>query len=101
MNTWSLLQLWDKVHKMQAGLPKAPLHGTCVCCCCTRSTRAPSRPLSRSLLARCRLEGRFFDLIDCDSFGASTLVVGAALSAVRYGGLVCLTHTAGACCLSC
>ncbi|KAI7837842.1 hypothetical protein COHA_008330 [Chlorella ohadii] len=48
-----------------------------------------------SLLARCRLEGRFFDLIDCDSFGASTLVVGAALSAVRYGGLVCLTHTAG------
>ena len=31
-------------------------------------------------------------------FGASTLVVGAALSAVRYGGLVCLTHTAGALC---
>lgn len=48
------------------------------------------------MLARCRLEGHFFDLIDCDSFGASTLVVGAALSAVRYGGLVCLTHTAGA-----
>lgn len=51
--------------------------------------------LSCSLLARCRLQGDFFDLIDCDSFGASTLVVGAALSAVRWGGLVCLTHTAG------
>lgn len=49
----------------------------------------------RSLLARCRLEGRFFDLIDADSFGASCHLVGAALGALRWGGLVCLTSTAG------
>lgn len=48
-----------------------------------------------SLLARCRLEGRFFDLIDSDSFGAATQFVGAALDAVRWGGLVCLTSTSG------
>lgn len=44
---------------------------------------------------RCRLEGRFFDLIDSDSFGAGPGLVGAALDVVRHGGLVCLTHTAG------
>ncbi|KAL4421997.1 hypothetical protein ABPG77_005427 [Micractinium sp. CCAP 211/92] len=48
-----------------------------------------------SLLARCRLEGRFFDLIDSDSFGHAAHFVGASLDAVRYGGLVCLTSTSG------
>ncbi len=58
--------------------------------------------LPRSLLARCRLEGRFFDLIDSDSFGHAAHFVGASLDAVRYGGLVCLTSTSGApCCPPC
>lgn len=35
------------------------------------------------------------DLIDSDSFGASSHIVGAALGAVRHGGLLCLTSTAG------
>jgi tRNA (guanine26-N2/guanine27-N2)-dimethyltransferase len=48
-----------------------------------------------SLLLRCRLEGRRFDLIDSDSFGAAAHCVGAALDAARFGGLLCLTHTAG------
>ncbi|KAL4440307.1 hypothetical protein ABPG75_003308 [Micractinium tetrahymenae] len=48
-----------------------------------------------SLLARCHLEGRFFDLIDLDSFGGAAHFVGASLDAVRYGGLVCLTSTSG------
>ena len=44
---------------------------------------------------RCKLEGRFYDLIDSDSFGAAAHCVGAALDAVRFGGLVCLTSTSG------
>jgi hypothetical protein len=48
-----------------------------------------------SLLVRCKLEGRFYDLIDSDSFGAAAHCVGAALDAVRFGGLVCLTSTSG------
>ena len=65
------------------------------------SAGGPSRQLelvheeAGALLARCRLEGRFFDLIDSDSFGAACHLVGAALGAVRYGGCVCLTSTAG------
>ena len=52
--------------------------------------------LTRSLLLQCRLEGRRFDLIDSDSFGASTsTLVGPALDVLRPGGLICLTCTAG------
>ena len=42
-----------------------------------------------------RLQDGFLDLIDADSFGADTGYVGLALGLIRYGGLLCLTSTAG------
>ena len=68
------------------------------CSCPALPTAPPPAPPppARSLLVRCKLEGRFYDLIDSDSFGAAAHCVGAALDAVRFGGLVCLTSTSGA-----
>jgi tRNA G26 N,N-dimethylase Trm1 len=43
----------------------------------------------------CALRRQLFDLIDIDSFGGDTSFVGLALGALRYGGLLCLTSTAG------
>lgn len=42
----------------------------------------------------CALRRQFFDLIDIDSFGGDSFI-GLALGALRYGGLLCLTSTAG------
>lgn len=46
------------------------------------------------LLMWCALSRRFFDLIDIDSFGGDSFA-GPAMGAVRHGGLLCLTSTAG------
>ena len=43
----------------------------------------------------CALRRQYFDLIDIDSFGGNASYVGLALGALRYGGLMCLTSTAG------
>lgn len=47
------------------------------------------------LLMRCHLNMDFFDLIDVDSFGSDSLFIGAALSAIRFDGLLYLTCTDG------
>lgn len=47
------------------------------------------------LLSWFALRRQHFDLIDIDSFGSEASFVGGALGAMRYGGLLCLTSTAG------
>lgn len=47
------------------------------------------------LLLKCYLDREFFDFIDVDSFGSDSVFIGAALSAVRHGGLLYLTCTDG------
>jgi tRNA (guanine26-N2/guanine27-N2)-dimethyltransferase len=52
-------------------------------------------PSGCRLLTSCYLRDDFFDLIDVDCFGSETTSFGAALSAVRYGGMLYLTSTDG------
>jgi tRNA (guanine26-N2/guanine27-N2)-dimethyltransferase len=47
------------------------------------------------LLTACYLAEDFYDLIDLDMFGSDSTLIGPALDAVRFGGLLYLTSTDG------
>ena len=54
-----------------------------------------SSEAAEALLARAYLEGRFFDLIDLDAFGAPGALIQPVLQALRFEGLLLLASTDG------